>query len=153
MKRLAPSVVLVALGGALAGCAASGKHLPTVSPSASYPGRPSSPHVLAIGRVALAGVDLRNGASLVSPTRLAIVTARSGSCPAVPNRLVVENPNTIRVHLTMRVVVPMPRRTICPGSSPGWPCAVVSDSRDGGLATCAANATSGEETLAGVVPA
>jgi phospholipase C len=80
MKRLALAVLLAAGGFVLVGCG-GGKLL------------------VAGGRHAVAGVDLANGARLLSPTRLAIVTSASSSCPAVPDRLVVQNRNTIRIDL------------------------------------------------------
>ncbi|HEX4323127.1 MAG TPA: hypothetical protein VHZ77_00690 [Gaiellaceae bacterium] len=102
MKRLVLTLLPAALGVALAGCGGSGgKHFVTTRSSEG------SSLVVAIGRNALAGVDLGNGATLLSPTRLAIVTSGSSSCPAVPNRLVVENPDTIRIHLTLGVFRPI----------------------------------------------
>jgi hypothetical protein len=51
-------------------------------------------------RRTIGGVNLRHSARFLSPTRLAILTWGSFTCPAVPNRLVVETPDTIRIHLT-----------------------------------------------------
>jgi hypothetical protein len=83
MKRLALVVLLASGGFVLAGCAGSGGKL-----------------VVAGGRQAVSGVNLRTGARLLSPTRLAIVTSGSSSCPAVPDKLVVESRDRIRIHLT-----------------------------------------------------
>jgi phospholipase C len=52
------------------------------------------------GRHAVSGADLRDGARFLSPTRLAIVTTASRSCPAVPDTLVVLSRHTIRIQLT-----------------------------------------------------
>jgi hypothetical protein len=125
---LIASLVVLALA-ACGGSHRSATFVTNVSPVPSSPtaSSPSSgyPVVLAIGRNALAGVNLGDGASLLSPTRLAIVTAGSGSCPAVPDKLVVENPDTIRLYLTMgtygpignshqmRLVTHVSRHTIC----------------------------------------
>jgi hypothetical protein len=38
-------------------------------------------------------------ATLVSPTRLSIVTLGSSSCPSVPAEVVIENRDTLRIHL------------------------------------------------------
>src|SRR6266568_1150559 len=71
------------MGGlALAGCGSGGTLL------------------VAGGRHAVSGIDLRDGARFLSPTRLAIVTTASGSCPAVPDKLVVQNRHAIRIDLT-----------------------------------------------------
>jgi hypothetical protein len=83
MKRLPPVALLSALGLMLAGCAGSGGRL-----------------VVAGGWRAVPGVNLLDGARLLSPTRLAIVTVGSSSCPAVPDKLVVQSPHTIRIDLT-----------------------------------------------------
>ena len=61
-----------------------------------------SGHALLVagGRGAVSGVDLLDGARFLSPTRLAIVTTASSSCPAVPDRLLVEGRRTIRLDLS-----------------------------------------------------
>ena len=84
MTKLGP---LAALGLALVGCAGS----------ATYPTRPSSyvPRVVPVGR----NVRLEGQAQFLSPTRLAIVTWGSGSCPTVPDRVTVVSPDSIRIHL------------------------------------------------------
>jgi hypothetical protein len=83
MQTFARVALLTAAGFALAGCGGSGSKL-----------------VVSGGHEAVSGVNLVNGARLLSPTRLAIVTMGSSSCPAVPDRLVVQNRDTIRIHLT-----------------------------------------------------
>jgi hypothetical protein len=45
-------------------------------------------------------ISLHGGAQFVSPTRLAIVTTGSSSCPSVPDELTVLLPRVIRIHLT-----------------------------------------------------
>ena len=82
MARVTPAVLLAIGALALAGCGNS------------------STLLVAGGRDAVAGVDLRDGARFLSPTRLAIVTTASSSCPAVPDRLVVRDRHTIRLNLT-----------------------------------------------------
>jgi hypothetical protein len=143
MKRLALAVLLASLGLALAGCAGSGRKHTASSTGATESMLPPTqskahaPLLAAIGRDALTGVNLRHGASLLSPTRLAIVTVGSGSCPAVPNRLVVENPDTIRIHLTlgtyrrtgssrlMRLVTHATRHTVCTADLTTTPMVIV----------------------------
>src|SRR4051812_46236348 len=83
MRRLAP---LAALAIALAGC--GGAH-----PSSSGP-----PHHVV---VTPAGHQLRHDVQFLSPTRLGIFTYGSSSCPLVPNELVVQGPNRIRINLTV----------------------------------------------------
>src|SRR5438046_10625419 len=84
MTKLA---VLAALGFALVGCgggthsARRSSHLPLVFPV--------SPNV----RLP------EGGAGFLSPTRLAITTYGSSSCPSVPDRLTVVSRNLIRIHL------------------------------------------------------
>jgi hypothetical protein len=101
MRKLALAVLLGALG--LAGCAGSGgKHSSTPSVSVPTTGSDSqnTVRVVAGSRNTIDGVNLRNSARFLSPTRLAILTWGSTTCPAVPNRLVIETPNKIRIHLT-----------------------------------------------------
>jgi hypothetical protein len=114
MKRLALTVLLCTLGFTFGGCAGSGgKHAKTgtsavktaaaksqVEPSRRHDGSARSPLVVALGYQAVAGVNLLKGARFLSPTRLAVVTVGSGSCPAVPKRLGVQSPDAIRIHLT-----------------------------------------------------
>jgi hypothetical protein len=102
MKRLALPLLVVAFGLALAGCAdGSGKASPTTSSSLKTARSDShnTVRVVAGSRKAIGGVNLRNSARFFSRTRLAILTWGSTTCPAVPNRLVVETPNKIRIHL------------------------------------------------------
>jgi hypothetical protein len=107
MQRYAIAVLVAALGLALIGCAASSAHSPTgeasVGATTSDPERSArSPLVIGVGAAAVAGVDLLDGARFLSPTRLAIVTTGSGSCPEVPNSLVVQSPDAINIHLAMQ---------------------------------------------------
>ena len=133
MRGLPPVALLALLGLALAGCAGSGgNHTATRTPLPST--------LVAIGRTALAGVDLRNGARLLSPRRLAIVTMGSISCPAIPDRLVVQSPHAIRIHLTMGTwrptgsshrlrLVHASRHTICTSDLGPTPMVVAIDPR------------------------
>jgi hypothetical protein len=78
---------LAALGLALVGCAGTSHHARR------------SPHVPLVVPV---GPNVRlpqGGARFLSPTRLAIVTWGSSSCPSVPDKVVVEGPHAIRIHL------------------------------------------------------
>jgi hypothetical protein len=89
MKRLA---LIAAAGVVLAGCSWG-------QPS----GLPSRPHA-PIGNSRLVwpaprDLHFEGFVHLVSPTRLAIVTWGSSSCPSVPDELVVEDSHTIRIHL------------------------------------------------------
>jgi hypothetical protein len=102
MKRLASLALLAACGLALNGCAGgSGKNAPTASVSAKTARSDShnTVRVVAGSREAIDGVSLHRNARFLSPTRLAILTWGSFTCPAVPNRLVVETPDRIRIHL------------------------------------------------------
>lgn len=116
MKAMGLSVMLVGLGLCLAGCAGGGggKHLPTTSVSVtttrSYRQRSTgSPLVVGIGQKAVAGINLLKGARILSPTRLALVTAGSTGCPATPKRLIVESPDVIRIDVGFVV----PKNTPC----------------------------------------
>jgi hypothetical protein len=66
----------------------------------SRPGLANNVRVVGGSRRTIGGVNLRHSARFLPPTRLAILTWGSFTCPAVPNRLVVETPDTIRIHLT-----------------------------------------------------
>ena len=145
MRRLLRVVPLALLGLAVAGCAGSGgrhtttrtRTADTQAPAAHRSALP--PPLVAIGRTALTGVNLRDGASLLSPRRLAIVTVGSGSCPAIPDRLVVQSPHTIRIHLTLgtwqpigsshrlRLVAHASRHTICTADLTTTPMVVAID--------------------------
>jgi hypothetical protein len=102
MKRLALTALLLVLGVPLTGCAGSGGTHPTTGES-SKPQVPESgsPLVVAVGRKH-APINLLHGARFHSPTRLAIVTAGSGSCPSVPKRLVVQSPHAIQIYLVVK---------------------------------------------------
>src|SRR5581483_6471769 len=95
MRRLALIVSAVTV---LAGCA--GSHVTSTGPRphSHYPLIGYTPVVVAAHRL---NPDLLRGKSarLVSPTRLEILTWGSSSCPAVPNKLVVESPHAIRIDL------------------------------------------------------
>jgi hypothetical protein len=56
--------------------------------------------VISGSRKAIDGVSLHRNARFLSTRRLAILIWGSFTCPAVPNRLVVETPDRIRIHLT-----------------------------------------------------
>jgi phospholipase C len=83
MARVALVVLLAVSGLALAGCGSGGGTL-----------------LVAGGGRAVSGLDLGAGARLLSSTRLAIVTTASSSCPAVPDKLVVQGRHAIRLDLT-----------------------------------------------------
>ena len=120
MKGLALIGLFVALGLALAGCAGgNGMHSRTTAPQ---PG-PHSPLVVGIGRRAVGGVDLLKGARILSPTRLAIVTAGSSGCPAVPKTLKVQSADTIRIDL----VIDRPSSGICPADYTTTPVVIAID--------------------------
>jgi hypothetical protein len=94
----------VAVTTAAAGCGGSrGARPPTVSTSrATYPQESSrSPIVVPLSRKALAGVKLPSLPRFLSPTRLVIYTWGSGSCPAVPDSLVILSSHSIGIHLVM----------------------------------------------------
>lgn len=98
------TVLLAAFVLALAGCAGGGgKATTSVQTKAlmSYPQSSVRSPLVVAGSRKVARVNLRNGARFLSPTRLAIVTQGSTTCPAVPNRLVAQTPETIRIHLAM----------------------------------------------------
>lgn len=48
-----------------------------------------------------AWINRVQGARILSPTRLGIVTMGSSRCPNRPKRLVVQNPHAIRIYLVM----------------------------------------------------
>lgn len=103
MRKFALAVILGAFALGLAGCAGSGgkpSSTPSVPAKTTRSDPPNSVRVVAGSRRTIDGVNLRNSARFLSPTRLAILTWGSTTCPAVPNRLVVETPNRIRIHLT-----------------------------------------------------
>jgi hypothetical protein len=102
--KLAFIALLGAVAITAAGCAGSrGTPTPSISTSrATYPqGSSRWPIVVPVSPKALAGLRLRSLPRFLSPTRLVIYTLGSGSCPAVPDRLVVVSPHSIRIHLTL----------------------------------------------------
>jgi hypothetical protein len=92
MKRLA---LIAAAGIVLAGCGWSLGPGFGRGPHSHPPVHGQPPVVLP----APSRLHLHGFVRIVSPTRLAIVTWGSSSCPSVPDRLVVENRHTIRLHL------------------------------------------------------
>ena len=111
MRRLA---LIAAAGIALAGCGGSHASSSGPRPHSHYPLIGYSPVVVAANRSA-PELPPRHFAQLVSPTRLEIVTWGSGSCPAVPDKLVVQSRHAIRIHLVLgswtrkRIVAHPPR--------------------------------------------
>ena len=91
MTRLA---LIAAAGLILAGC--GGGHTSTHPRPPHYPVVVHSPTVMPAPRLGLGDLP-----RFVSPTRLAIVTMGSSSCPSVPDEMVVLNKHTIRLHLTV----------------------------------------------------
>lgn len=125
MKTLALSVLLAGLGLSLTACAGGGAR------SAPTGTRHSAPIarrrlVVAVGRKAVAGVDLRKGARLLSPTRLAIVTSGSSGCPETPKLLVVQSPHIIRIELFRKIPL---NATDCPADYTATPFVVAIDPR------------------------
>jgi hypothetical protein len=100
MTRLALAALLGGLGVALAGCGGGGK-----------------PLAVAVNRSEVAVGSLISDRFL-SPTRLLIVTSGSSSCPAVPDKLVVVGPDTIRIHLTEGSWRRSSRRTVLVATPP-----------------------------------
>ena len=83
MKKPALVAVLGGLGVVLVGCGGTAKRSLAV----------------AVNRETAAAGSLTSDRFL-SPKRLLVVTSGSSSCPAVPDKVVVLNPNTVRIHLT-----------------------------------------------------
>jgi hypothetical protein len=83
MRRPALSIVLLAVGLVVAGCAGSGHH--------------SSRVVLAQWPVNEA--QFRGEGGFLSPTRLAFGTWGSSGCPSVPYRMTLEGPHAIRLDM------------------------------------------------------
>lgn len=89
--------MLLALGLALVGCAGSGKRS---GEGESHPqGSAYSLHVVAGNKHTLGRASGKRLPLLLSPTRLAIATSGSSSCPSVPDKLVVLSADTIRIDL------------------------------------------------------
>jgi hypothetical protein len=98
MKRLALTALLVLIGFALAGCASSGgKHSTERS---SHPQGSAYSLRVVPGNKDTLGRAIKQLPLFLSPTNLAIATRGSSNCPAVPKKLVVLTPNTIRIDLT-----------------------------------------------------
>ena len=92
--------LFAAVGFVLAGCGGS-KTASGPAPAPHYPSVVHSPLVVPGTRRNLRGAGGLKFAQLVSPTRLAIVTWGSGSCPAVPDELVVQSRHAIRINLVL----------------------------------------------------
>jgi hypothetical protein len=88
MKRLA---LIAAAGLALAGCGWGS----TSAPRSHHPGIAIQPLVLP----APGQLHLRGSVQLLAPTRLAVGTWGSSSCPSVPDELAVQSRHAIRIHL------------------------------------------------------
>jgi hypothetical protein len=102
MRKLALTLMLGAFALGFAGCADGAGKPSSTRLGAVQTTRSDSHttvHVIAGSRQTIDGVNLRNSARFLSPRRLAILTWGSTTCPAVPNSLVVETPNRIRIHL------------------------------------------------------
>jgi hypothetical protein len=103
IMKFALAVILGAFVVGLAGCAGSGGNHSSrpLGVDADYRSNPRNTVRLITGsRKAIDRVGLHHNARFLSPTRMAILTWGSFTCPAVPNRLVVETPDMIRIHLT-----------------------------------------------------
>ena len=131
MRRLTLlALLLAAIGLALAGCAGSSGQHPTTGTSsektmASRSPVATRPPVFVVSHKAMAAVNPHTGARFLSPTRLAFWTWGSGTCPAVPRRLVIQNSDSIRIDLTMGSWRPR-------GSPPGRMVLVAHRPRGGG---------------------
>ncbi len=97
MRRLALTAAAAAV---LVGCGSSHVSSSGPRPHSHYPLTGYTPVVVAAHRL---DPDMLRGRSarLVSPSQLEILTWGSGSCPAVPDRLVVESPHAIRIDLAL----------------------------------------------------
>ncbi len=92
MRRLA---LIAAAGIALAGC---GSSRPSISAPPGHFPKIHSPIVMSADRPPRA-FHMSGFVQLFSPTRLAIATWGSSSCPSVPDELVVQSRHAIRLHL------------------------------------------------------
>jgi len=115
MSKLAVTVLLAAIGLALAGCAgAGGKQTATTASKAQTTAsqtHASAPRPVRIVQAPRVHLKLLrgHGAAFLSPTRLAFFTSGSSNCRAVPATLAVETPDTIRIQLKNE----MPPNQIC----------------------------------------
>jgi hypothetical protein len=103
MRAVAGAVAVLASVLVASGCASSravnaGPEVVQLKTSRS--GIADNVRVVGGSRRTIGGVNLRHSARFLSPTRLAILTWGSFTCPAVPNRLAVDTPDRIRIHLT-----------------------------------------------------
>lgn len=124
----------------LAGCAGSGKRsappsvsvkTPTMQPRVSV----SPPRVVPGTLENMGQVNLRKTARFLSPRRLAFETWGSGSCPAIPNRVIVLAPDTIRVHLIRGTWRPLGSWSRIIGRSRALPGMRLAPQRPGGGCT------------------
>jgi hypothetical protein len=122
MKALA--LMMMTLGLVLAGCGGGGgNHAPARTAPVRARSHAPKPLVLGYGRKVLGGIRPVQGARFLSPTRLLVVTFGSGSCPALPNDLVVLSPHAIRIHLAQ----PEPPGRSCTSDLRGTPVIVAID--------------------------
>jgi hypothetical protein len=114
MKRFA---VIAVAGCAVAGCGSSGtpvsapaqphrlQYPVVISPVVHAPRPRPIPDVICNCSLVISPpmkrwkIVVHSEATLVSPTRLRIVTLGSSSCPSVPDEVVAENRDTLRIHL------------------------------------------------------
>lgn len=110
MKKLALGVLCAVVGLVSPGCGGTARRSAASAASGSGSVKSTTlhqrisvslPRVVPGTRQNMGTINLRNGARFLSPTRLAIETWGSGSCPAIPNRLSVLGPDTIRIHLIL----------------------------------------------------
>jgi hypothetical protein len=97
MRKLA---IVAALVIVLAGCGTSERTSAGPRPHSHYPLLGAKAVVLAANRLS-PDILRTHSAQLISPTRLAILTTGSSSCPSVPDRLVVVTPNVLDIHLAV----------------------------------------------------
>jgi hypothetical protein len=110
MKTIATAAAVAALGFVLAGCAGSSKHAsPTAGMGSTSPHQGTNASLEVRG--APIGASLLNGARILSPTALGIVTWGSGGCPETPKKLIVQNRHMIRINLFSDIP---PQATACP---------------------------------------
>jgi hypothetical protein len=96
----------MALGLALGGCAGSGSSHPATTDGPSNGPRPlpiaTRPPIVPLDPKILSRLKHLHGARFLSPTRLAIPRILgSSNCPSVPDKLIVERPDAIRVNLVV----------------------------------------------------
>ncbi len=97
MTRPRLTVLLSLFAIPLAGCAGGGGKQAAARAAAKH-----RPLVVAVAPRHMKGLKYLHGARLLSPTRLAIVTAGSSGCPSVPHRLLVRTPHAIDIRLIIK---------------------------------------------------